>query len=52
MPTRPIDNERQACDAVTRVLEERSGAVRCHTRCLEKQSSGPPVTRRRASDIG
>jgi hypothetical protein len=43
VPIRPIDNERKACDAVTRVLEERSGAVRCNPRYPEKDASGPPV---------
>jgi hypothetical protein len=43
MPTRPIDNERKACDAVARVLEERSGGIRCNPRCPERDGTGPPV---------
>jgi hypothetical protein len=43
MAARPIDNERKACDAVARVLEEHSRAVRSNSRCPEKDGSGPPV---------
>src|SRR6516225_4207659 len=43
MPARPIDNERKSCDAVARVLEELSSAVRSNPRCPEKDGSGPPV---------
>jgi hypothetical protein len=43
MSTRPIDNERKACDAVARVLEESAGAVRRNPRCPEKDGTGPPV---------
>jgi hypothetical protein len=43
MSTRPIDNERKACDAVARVLEDHAGSSRCNPRCPEKEGSGSPV---------
>jgi hypothetical protein len=43
MPAKPIDNERRACDAVVRVLEERHGAVRANASSPEDDRVGPPV---------
>lgn len=43
MPAKPIDNERRACDAVVRVLEERHGAVRADGRSPEDERIGSPV---------
>jgi hypothetical protein len=43
MPAKPIDNERRACDAVVRVLEERHGAVRANGRSPEDERVGPPI---------
>jgi len=43
MPAKPIDNERRACGAVVRVLEERRGAVRANGRSPEDERVGPPV---------
>lgn len=43
MPVKPIDNERRACDAVVRVLEERHGAVRANGRSPEDERVGPPI---------
>jgi hypothetical protein len=43
MPTKPIDNERRACGAVVRVLEEHHGAVRANARSPEDDRVGPPV---------
>ena len=43
MPAKPIDNERRACDAVVRVLEERHGAARANGRSPEDERVGPPV---------
>jgi hypothetical protein len=41
--SRPINNERKACDAVARVLEERSGGIRYNSRCPEKDGIGSPI---------
>ena len=43
MPPKPIDNERRACDAVARVLEERHGATRANATSPEDVRVGPPV---------
>ena len=43
MPAKPIDNERRACDAVVRVLEERHGAVRANASSPEDNRVGSPV---------
>jgi hypothetical protein len=43
MPAKPIDNERRACDAVARVLEERHGATRANATSPEDVRVGPPV---------
>ena len=43
MPAKPIDNERRACDAVVRVLEERHGEVRANGRSPEDERTGPPI---------
>ena len=41
--SRPVNNERKGCDAVARVLETRSGAMRQNPRYPEKDGSGAPV---------
>ena len=38
-----IDNERKACDAVARVLEDHAGVTRCNPRCPERDAKGAPV---------
>jgi hypothetical protein len=43
MPAKPIDNERRACDAVARVLEERHGATRANATSPEDVRVEPPV---------
>ena len=43
MARRPIDNERKACDAVARSLEDRAGAARSNARSPEDDKIGPPV---------
>lgn len=43
MPKRPIDNERKACIAVARVLQDLSRAILCNPRYPEKDGIGPPV---------
>jgi hypothetical protein len=43
MPAKPIDNERRACDAVVRVLEERHAALRANAHSPEDDRVGPPV---------
>ena len=45
MPPKPIDNERRACDAVARVLEERHGATRANASSPEDNRVGPPMVR-------
>jgi hypothetical protein len=43
MATKLIDNERRACDAVARVLEERFGTLRANATSPEDERVGPPV---------
>jgi hypothetical protein len=43
MPPRPINNERKACDAVVRCLEERAQLKRANARSPEDDRTGPPV---------
>jgi hypothetical protein len=43
MPGKTIDDERRACDAVARVLEERSAAARTNAHSPEDDGIGPPV---------
>jgi hypothetical protein len=43
MPANSIDNERGACDAVARVLEERNRAMRANPRSPEDERVGPPM---------
>ncbi|UPK00029.1 hypothetical protein [Bradyrhizobium sp. 172] len=43
MATKPIDNERRACDAVAKVLEERFAARRANATSPEDNRVGPPV---------
>jgi hypothetical protein len=43
MPTRPIHNERKACDAVVRSLEAITHEKRINPRCPEQDGSGAPV---------
>ncbi len=43
MPERPIDNERKACDAVTRAIEGLCGATRTNAYSPEDQGDPAPV---------
>jgi hypothetical protein len=43
MPPRPIDNERKACDAVARSLEDLASAKRSNAHSPEDDKVGPPV---------
>lgn len=43
MPPRPIDNERKACDAVARALEDLAGIKRSNAYSPEDREIGPPV---------
>jgi hypothetical protein len=43
MPAKLIDNERRACDAVARVLEERFAMLRANATSPEDERVGPPV---------
>ncbi len=43
MATELIDNERRACDALARVLEERFAALRANATSPEGERIGPPV---------
>jgi hypothetical protein len=43
MPGRPIDNERKACDAVTRALEGLSGTTRTNAYSPEDRGAAAPV---------
>ena len=38
-----MDNEKKACDAIVRILEQRTGKIRTGVRCPEKEPVGPPV---------
>jgi hypothetical protein len=43
MPGRPIDNERKACDAVARALEQISGSDRANAYSPEDRGAAAPV---------
>lgn len=43
MPSRPIDNERKACDAVVRVLERLTGSARTDAYSPEDRGTAAPV---------
>jgi hypothetical protein len=43
MPTRPINNERKACDAVVRSLEDIAQRERVNAHSPEDDRTGPPV---------
>src|SRR5664279_3947107 len=43
MPDRPINNERKACDAVARCLEDLADSKRSNAHSPEDDKIGPPV---------
>ncbi len=43
MPSKTTDNERKACDAVTRTLEQRAGTLRADTRAPEDLRHAAPI---------
>jgi hypothetical protein len=43
MSAKPIDNERKACDAVVRCLEDLAGSKRANAHSPEDAKVGPPI---------